>query len=132
MSDTRLIRISSRATGERRHVRVYIYPTLDDMRAASDRFNGNDHSTAGGTTQAYLDDDGRTSVPIIRLAATHLGSTIVCHEVHHAATGIYGSTLGPDAQLGEVLFFNNEPFAYLYSDLFAGLVSALWRHGYYQ
>lgn len=126
-----LIRLSSRALGEKVRVRVYIYDTLDEMRAAGTRFNGNEHSDAAGLTQAYANRDDTSCLPIIRLARTHLDSTYVSHEMHHAATALWGAHVratGCDAGLTHY----NEEFAYLFSDLYGRLIAALWARGIYK
>lgn len=128
---SRLIRLSSRAVGRKRHVKVHIYPTLDQMRTAAVRFNGHNTPDAAGITQTYCDHHGTPTTPVIRLAATHLGTRIISHEIHHAATAIYGSTIPDTTPAADELTHFNEPFAYLYSDLFTSLVKALYRHGYY-
>ena len=127
---SRLIRVSSTATGQRRRVIVRIYDTVEQMRAAGVRFNGNPLDDAVGVTQAYCDKDKRVTVPIVRLARGQLGIQVVSHEMHHAATAIYGSTLPDDATLADVLTHHNEPFAHLYSDLMRKLVVSLYRYEY--
>jgi hypothetical protein len=127
----RLIRVSSRALGHRSRVRVYVYDTLEELRAAADRFNGTDNSRAAGVTQLYANADDSACLPVVRLCRTHLGSTVVSHEMHHAAAALYGVTTRPEARARAHLTHYNEPFAYLFSDLFASLVAALYRHGYY-
>lgn len=131
MTRPRLIRVSSQALGHRSRVRVYVYDTLDDLRAAATRFNGADHSNAAGTTQLYSNADDTACLPVVRLARTHLGSTVVSHEMHHAAAALYGCTTRRGARARAHLTHYNEPFAHLFSDLFASLVAALYRHGYY-
>jgi hypothetical protein len=134
-----LIRISSRATGERRYVRVYIYDTVEEMRAAGTRFNGTDLTMAGGVTQAYerhtCDEAGVWTIKqhliIIRLHRGMLGSAVVSHEINHAATAIYGSTLDPDVKAVDVLHNANETLAYLQSDLTEHLVNRLYELGFY-
>jgi len=127
----RLIRVSSRALGDRRRVIVRIYNTQAEMCEAGERFNGTDLSDSGGITQAYNDESGRTAVPVVRLARGHLGILIVSHEMHHAATAIYGSTVPDDVPASETLTHHNETFAHLYSDLLARVVASLYRFGYY-
>ena len=127
MSGTRLIRISSRALGEQARVRVLVYPTLEEMRAAGTRFSGNDFSDTTGMCQAYCDADQVITLPVVRLAQGQLGVNIVSHEVHHAATALYGASLHRSGELAD-LSNANEPFAHLYSDLLTRLVDALYRH----
>lgn len=131
MAKPRLIRVSSRALGHRSRVRVYVYDTLEELRAAATRFNGGDHTNAAGVTQLYSNADDTDCLPVIRLARTHLGSTVVSHEMHHAAAALYGVTTRRSSRARTHLTHYNEPFAYLFSDLFASLVDRLYRHGYY-
>lgn len=126
----RLIRVSSRATGTRRHVRVYVYDTVQEMRAAGEAFNGNNNDDAWGLTQAYM-REGRITLTVIRLCTESLGAPVVAHECHHAAEAIYGSTLAPQARARTHLSHHNEVFAHLFSDLYGNLNLQLWRHGYY-
>lgn len=126
---SRRIRISSRALGPKYRVIVRVYDTVDEMCEAGRRFNGNDLSGSGGITQGYITADGGF-VPVIRLARGYLSNVIVSHEMHHAATGIYGSAVRGEPD-GEHLVHVNEPFAHLYSDLYVALVNALYAHGYY-
>lgn len=128
MSGTRLIRISSRALGEQARVHVLVYPTLEEMRAAGQRFTGNEHPDTTGMCQAYCDADQVITLPVIRLAQGHLGVNIVAHEVHHAATALYGASLHRSGELAD-LSNANESFAHLYSDLLTHLVDALYRRG---
>jgi len=132
MGGARLIRVSSRALGHRSRVRVYVYDTLEELRSAATRFSGEEFSNAAGVTQLYTNADDTECLPVIRLARTHLGSTVVSHEMHHAAAALYGVTTGRSARARSHLTHYNEPFAYLFSDLFARLVDALYRHGYYE
>ncbi|UVF60408.1 hypothetical protein SEA_MEYRAN_56 [Gordonia phage Meyran] len=136
----RLIRVSSRATGERREVRVWVYDTLAEMRAAGTRFNGHDFSNAGGITQQYsrvrTDTDGRriahASTIIVRICRQRLGTTVVVHEMNHAAVSIYGSSLRGNELAIDVLDNANETLAYLQSDLTGALVRRLHDLGYYE
>lgn len=139
-----LIRVSSRATGTRETVRVYVYDTLEEMRAAADRFDG---GVAGegffddalGVTQTYerqrLVDGVWSTVRhplIVRLQRDRIGTTIVSHEMNHAAVELYGRTLAPDTLAVDVLHNANEELAHLQSDLTAGLVRRLYALGFYE
>jgi len=129
---SRRIRLSSRALGDLRRCIVHVYDTADEMCAAGTRFNGNDLSGSAGITQSYHNANDRTAVPIVRLCRGRLGIRVVSHEMHHAATAIYGSTVPDDALASDVLTHYDEPFAYLYSDLLTRLVDSLYRFGYYE
>lgn len=131
MATGRLITISSRALGERVHVSVYVYDTLAEMRRAGERYNGNELSDALAVTQARTDDDGRAGSVLVRLARGYLGTQVVVHEIHHAATALYGASVDDKIERGEHLNHYNEPFAHLQSDLTARLVDRLYQLGYY-
>lgn len=136
---SRCIRVSSRATGERRSVRVCVYDTVEEMRAAATRFNGRDCSDAGGVTQQTslirTDTDGRRRVIdiriIVRLCRKYLGTTVVVHEMNHAAVAIYGASLTGKELAVDVLDNANETLAYLQSDLTGALIRRLYHLGYY-
>ena len=125
-----LIRVSSRALGVKRRVIVRVYESLNDMRQAAERFNGNVHTHSGAVTQTYCDTEGRITVPVIRLTPDYLTTEIVGHELHHATCAIYGSTL-KDESVADVLTHHNEPFAHLYSDLLRATTNALYAHGHW-
>jgi hypothetical protein len=129
---SQLIRVSSRALGERVFVRVLVYDTLEEMRAAAWRYNGNDVSEAAAVTQALVDQDGRAGMVTVRLARDRLGCTVVAHEMHHAATALYGAHVGDRVSRLAHLNHFNEPFAYLFSDLYGALVRRLYALGYYE
>lgn len=119
------IRLASDATGAPRRAWAYVYPSTWHLAQAARRFNGTILETdCLAVTQAYQDDSGAITEPVIRLATTHLGLRVLSHEVSHAATAIYGST-GP---VLEPLDHGNEPLAHLHSDLLADLVVGLRRH----
>lgn len=113
-------------------VTAWIYPTREAMIAAAHRYNGGDFEPdTGGVCQRTQYKDGRTHSVLIRLHEGNLGTEVVCHEMHHAATTIYGSSLDDDVCAREVLDHANETFAYLYSDLLSRLVRRLYELGYY-
>lgn len=123
----RLIRLTA-LTGHK--VRVYVYDTAEEMRQAGQRFNGNNQDGAIGITQTYARNN-RTSLVIVRLCREHLGTRVVMHEIHHAATAIYGAALGN--RISSEAHFNhyNEPAAHLFSELAGKLVDRLYALGYY-
>ena len=134
-----LIRVSSRALGSRKTVRVYIYDTVEELREAGQRFSPDeDVSDAYGLHQSYRReryDDGTWSVKsnpyIVRLWRDLLGSNHTTHEMVHAAQAIYGDTLNGDEPVTEIMNGGNEPFAYLVSDLVMRLVNRLYALGFY-
>lgn len=120
---------ASRALGERTTVYVHVYPTLDILRTAMAAFNGaprEQTEDAVGATQAWTDPHGKILAVVVRLAATHLNLQIVSHEIHHAATALYGAHR-EDCQTcrEDRLDHCNEPFAYLYSDLLTATYARL-------
>lgn len=135
-----LIRVSSRALGQRQFIRVYIYDTIEELRAAGERFSpGENYSDAYGLHQSYRREryeDGTWSIKsnpyIIRLWRELIGSNHVTHEVVHAAQAIYGDTLNGDEQVTEIMHGGNEPFAYLVSDLCSRLVNRMYALGFYE
>lgn len=131
MSET-TIRLSSRAIGERRRVIVHVYRDAEALRAAARRWNPDqDWSDTVGACHAYVDEAGAVTVPVVRLCRQHLGMGVISHELHHAASGIYGSTLTTEPAAAVLTHFN-EPYAHLFSDLARRLVVALHEHGYYR
>ncbi|MET0716397.1 MAG: hypothetical protein ABWY57_15940 [Mycetocola sp.] len=136
----RLIRVSSRALGPRNTVRVWIYDTVEELRAAAVRHSPDeDFSEAGGCYQHRdvwrIEADGSEklieSSDIVRLWRERLGSDVTTHEMNHAAVSIYGRSLPDDTLASEVLHGANEELAYLASDLTMHLVDALYANGYY-
>lgn len=129
----REITVSSRALGKREFVRVVVYDTLEEMRAAATACNDNDHSSALGVTQAVVEIETlRAHRVTVRLARPCLGVRVVSHEIHHAATALYGAYTRDRISRKAHLTHANEPFAYLFSDLFASLVQRLYALGYYE
>lgn len=125
------IRVGSTALGERQYVTVHIYDTLDQMQRAGQRYNGSDTVGVAGLCQALIDNHGRAVDVRVRLARGHLGTRIVSHEMHHAATALYGAAVGDRISRTAHLNHHNEPFAHLYSDLLHRLVDQLYKLGYY-
>lgn len=128
----RRIRVSSRALGEREYLKVWVYESLDDMRADAAAFNGNPHSQGLGVTQCWADQSGRATSVLIRLWRGALSAEILSHEVHHAATAIYGAHQADRISRVDHLNHFNEPFAYLFSDLLGRLHGRLDALGYYE
>lgn len=131
MGTMRHVTVASGALGEREEVHVHIYETLSDMRSAAHAFNGSDVSEALGVTQIYSDENDRAAFVVVRIVRDHLGTEIVSHEMHHAATALYGAHVGDRISRRAHLNHHNEPFAHLFSDLLSCLVRRLYRLGYY-
>lgn len=141
-------RVSVGHSGRRRFVRVSVYETAEELRAAADRYNKRigaytpgefDH--AHGVTHSFwsvlIDGDGKEvrtgpSAAHIRLYRGALGMAVVTHEVAHAALAIYrqdcfgeqGSVHGDMEQ--------EEVACYLIGELAARVVSGLYRYGFYE
>lgn len=130
-SAAHLIRVSTSRTGERRTVRVHIYDDADTMRAGSEAWNGAPVPHALGVTQyAYRDEHGNAGTINVRLAREHLTHVIIAHELLHAASLLYRSTLDTRDSLYDVLDVANETFAHIHSDLYQSLLKTLTSHGY--
>lgn len=124
----RRIRVSTHG----HEVNVWVYPTRQAMISAPERYNGSTHDEdTGGITQAtHYAETGRLASVTIRLHEGNLSAEVVCHEMHHAATAIYGATVvddesDPRDHLRDHLSHYNEPFAYFYSDLYSRLLRRL-------
>jgi hypothetical protein len=137
-----LIRVSSRATGTREVVRVYIYDELEDLQLAAARFHGETEAGQWGdtlgvcqtyTVQGMVDGEWVTKRQpiVVRLWRGRLDTRIVTHEMSHAACEVYGRTLDSEALASDHLDNANEPLAHLHSDLTAQLVDRLYALGYY-
>lgn len=134
-----LIRVSTRQTGTREIVRVWVYDTVEELREAAQRFNpGADFTNTLGVCQTYRVEritDGEWHTVrepiIVRLWRERLGSSIVTHEMSHAACELYGRTLPEDALARDHLDNANEILAHLHSDLTYRLVDRLYALGYY-
>lgn len=124
-------RVASSALGEREVVYVHVYDSLAEMRAAATHHNGNDFEDAAGATQAWVSPDERAIAVVIRLARERLGVTVVSHEMHHAATALYGAHVGDRISRRAHLTHYNEPFAYLFSDLYGSCVKRMVQLGFY-
>lgn len=113
-------------------VTAWIYESREAMTAAASRYTGEKFGpNLGGVAQQTNTEDGRTYTSLIRLSADYLALDVVCHELHHAVTAIYGSTLDDAVTAREVLTHVNEDFAHLYSDMLSRLVARLYALGYY-
>jgi len=134
----RLIRLSTRATGERVWVRVWVYDDLAELRDDAARFSPReDFSDALGVCQTYfvMGEDGPEHDPtaplVIRLWRGALSTRVVAHEVSHAAAELYGRTLDRSTPAVGHLHAANETLAYLHGDLTSRLVDRLYALGYY-
>ena len=133
MEDKQRIRLSSKALGKVSRVNVYIYTDLKRMHRDAEKFSRTpvgEFSESVGICHARYGWNGHYDLPLIRLWSQRLGTTVISHEMHHAATCLYGAHLWRNAQYPR-LDVSNEEFAYLYSDLLGRLAGRLYDLGYY-
>ena len=124
-------RVGSSALGEREDVYVHVYDTRAEMVAAGEAFTPGDLTDSAGLTQAWTDQNERTVAVVVRLARGHLDTHIVAHELHHAATALYGAHVGDRISRRAHLNHYNEPMAHLFSDLLLGTTARLHALGLY-
>lgn len=137
----RLIRISTRRTGERVVVRVYVYDDLQALRDAALRYSPHEpgfFDDCYGVCQTFVitendsDEVVYESPVTVRLWRGSLGIKTVAHELSHAACEIYGRSIGASADSARSHLHNaNETLAYLHSDLCGALIDRFWALGYY-
>lgn len=137
-AEARLIRVSTRRTGERVTVRVYVYDELAAMRDAAARYSadGELFDNCFGVCQTFcITNDAEEVVyrsPIIvRLWRGSLGTTVVTHELSHAACEVYARSIDLNEPAGAHLHNANEVLDHLHSDLNRSLVARLYALGYY-
>lgn len=144
----RRFKVSTRHSGLRRFVTVTVYDEIDDLRREADRYTvwtgtyrEGQFQNALGVTQSFesfVIGEGdapprRGAAGVhIRLWRERLGTSVVTHEVCHAAAAIYGQdcleTRGPIHDNMEA----EEVFSYLVGDLSARIVNRLYHYGYYE
>lgn len=137
----RRIRVSTRSTGTRETVDVYVYESLQDMRRAAHRFNSSFYPSedALAVTQSASvqrisengDIEDVSHTVVVRLVRGHLGSRIIVHEMVHAAMALYGRYISPDRLAADEFHAANEPMAYLAGELTGALVDRLYALNYY-
>lgn len=130
--------------GPRRWIRLIVHDTLDDLRAAADRYRPKgdpgwwDNCAAcfhpapvriryGPNDEEQLIDTGFAGV--LRLTTERLDTEIVSHECVHAALACYRMDVTAFVHLGNGVGAREETLAYLIGDLTAGVSSALHRLG---
>lgn len=119
-------------------MRVYVYDELQAMRDAAARYSANGETFDGcmGVCQTFwvTDDAGVVvykSPIIVRLWRGELGTTVVTHELSHAACEVYARSIDLASPAGEHMHNANEVLAHLHSDLNASLIRRLYALGYY-
>lgn len=144
-----VFRVSTRHSGLRRFVRVTVYDTVDELRHAADNYSRRlgtyvtgEFDGAHGVTHSFqrilIDSEGEEQAPgastaaHIRLHRAALGTSVVTHEVAHAALAVYDQDclkeMGPvhqDMKQEEIL-------CYLVGDLSARIVNRLYAYGCYE
>lgn len=138
-------RVSTRHSGSRRFVRVSLYSDAPSMRRAallhSQRegcLRDDEYARAHGVTHSvdvrYIGADGsETRNPTaahIRMYDGALGTSVVTHEVAHAALTIYNQDCLDDGPVHEDMS-REEILCYLIGDLAARIVNKIHEFGYY-
>lgn len=130
----------------RQWLSVYVYDTVEEMRAAGEKYDNSEVQTnypeALGLCQEshmfYREEDVNYEGPVhysrggfagvIRLAEKHLTLEVVLHEVVHAACIVYRRLYDRNVALGdgfESSMVNEERFAYIYGHMAEHMVLAL-------
>lgn len=139
--------VSTRVSGRKRTVRVLVYDTLADLRAAADRHRrlveGEDepgyfsHALAvAHSFETYRFAEDGTEVRgapagIIRYWRGRLGTSVVVHEAVHIAAGIYRQDWAPEHGPVDEDMDNEEILCHLVDDLARRIVDRLHAHGFY-
>lgn len=125
-------RVSTRAAGTPRGVAVKVYTDVHDLRAAARRYIGAElhhFNEALGVCHAYT-EPGPT-MALIRLWRQRLGTSVVVHEVTHAAMGIYRQDWQPEHGAPHEDLENEEVLCYLVGNLTSRIVDRLHHYGMY-
>lgn len=136
MSATRFT-VSSRATGTRRSVVVWVYDTREEMLAAANAFRPGSADADTGAICHGLEGvapppEHRRVLAIVRLHRGQLSAETISHEMTHAAAQIYCFDLVRrySSALAHI-HAGNEPLAYLVGELTGRTYENLHRLGYY-
>jgi hypothetical protein len=147
MNSPLVFRVSTRHSGRRRFVRVTLYDEVAELRRAANRYTravgtytDGEFDRAYGVTHSFVsmfyDEDGTTErlgpgAAHIRLSRGFLGTSVVTHEVAHAALGIYRQDcLEKQGSVHEDME-QEETVCYLIGDLTARIVNRLYAYGCY-
>src|SRR5690606_15381779 len=139
--------VSTRHSGRRRFVRVTVYDEVEDMRVAASldtkrtgTYREGHFDDAHGVTHSFrgirIDSSGRgvgrgPTAANIRLHRRALGTSVVTHEVCHAAITIYEQDCEREQGSIHDEMDAEEVLCYLVGDLAARIVSRLYVYGYY-
>lgn len=128
--------------GPRRWFNLAVHPTVEQLRAAATAYRP--HSDFGKTlgcchpapVRAVVVDGELVEKPyvngwagVIRLAATHVDTEIVAHEITHAALVVYRMDVCTDVRLGVGARDREETLAYIAGDLMGAAATALHELG---
>lgn len=125
-------RVSTHASGTLRRVSVQVYEDVEELRAAATRYIGAEplyFAESLGVCHAYR--EAGTTAALIRLWRQRLGTSIIVHEVTHAAMGIYRMDWLPEHGDLEADLENEEALCYLVGNLTARIVDRLHHYGMY-
>lgn len=126
--------VATSASGQRRTIDVWVYDTLEELRAAAHRFN---------PLRSFIDAAGcfqhsgyRWPSPeqawfgIIRLYRGQLTTETIAHESTHAAAEIYFADCTQwDSRARAHFRGDNEPLAYMVGQLASRITAQLYRIG---
>lgn len=131
--------VSTRRTGHLRRVRVVVYDTADEMRAAARKYHSADdgYMNAIGLSQPQFsfiyDEDGAEkrgqAAGVVRLVREEMGAAVLAHEMTHMALAIYREDSGK-ASLRNMK--NEETLCHIVSDLVRSANHQFWKAGIYQ
>jgi hypothetical protein len=126
---------------------VRVYDDAAALRIAAERYcaqwgtaDPGEFREAHGVTHTvqvcYFDDAGEIervgeAAALIRLHREAVGTSVVTHEVAHAASAIYRQDCQPDRGPVHDCMDNEEVFCYLVGDLTRRVVDRLYHYGYY-
>jgi hypothetical protein len=140
-------RVTTRHSGRKRAVTVKVYDTVEELRAAAEAFTRRrgaeqtgEFDRAWGVTHSFdsvmFNEQGEVerqgeAAALIRLWRQRLGTSVVTHEVCHAASGIYRSDCHDEHGPVHDDMDNEEIYCYLVGDLTARIVNRLYHYGMY-
>lgn len=135
----RAFTVRTKRTGHLRRVRIVVYDTADEMRAAGRRYrNATDgFINAIGLSQprfhGTIDETGAEhpypSAGVVRLVRGEMGAAVLAHEMTHMALAIYREDSGK-ASLRNMK--NEETLCHIVSDLVRSANRQFWKAGIYE
>lgn len=139
--------VSTNRTGIHRVVKVQLFDTIDELRAAYERLEGvnlgaDPHpptacmipwvrkGAAGARGSAWEDRDPRPHLATLWFAADTVTAVELAHEATHAAAHLYSVDCYRDnARASAHLHGWNEPIAYLVADIFGAVAIRFIDYG---